>query len=94
MKWYVGVDVGGTFTDFFLTESKSGIIKYFKRPSTPENPGRAIVDGLMELCDNLEINPKDIKRLCHGTTVATNSLIQRSGGKVALITTQHEIPCT
>ena len=88
MKWYVGVDVGGTFTDFFLTESKSGIIKYFKRPSTPENPGRAIVDGLMELCDNLEINPKDIKRLCHGTTVATNSLIQRSGGKVALITTQ------
>jgi N-methylhydantoinase A len=88
VEWFVGVDVGGTFTDFFATESRSGIIKYFKRPSTPENPGQAIVDGLKEMCDELSINPTDIERLCHGTTVATNSLIQRRGGKVALITTE------
>ena len=88
MKWFVGVDVGGTFTDFFATESQSGKIEYFKSPSTPENPGQAVVDGLKEMCEALAINPAEIERLCHGTTVATNSLIQKRGGKVALITTE------
>ena len=88
MSWFVGVDVGGTFTDFFAIKVLTGEIKYFKRPSTPANPGQAVVDGLREMCRALTIDPAEIKRLCHGTTVATNSLIQRSGGKVALITTE------
>jgi len=88
VKWFVGVDVGGTFTDFFATEYRSGLIKYFKRPSTPDNPEQAIAYGLREMCDKLAINPHEIGRLSHGTTVATNSLIQRRGGKVALITTE------
>jgi len=88
LKWFVGVDVGGTFTDFFATETQSGKTKYYKRPSTPRNPGEAVVEGLKEMCVKLEINPSEIERLCHGTTVATNSLIQRNGGNVALITTE------
>jgi len=88
LKWFVGVDVGGTFTDFFATEALSGKIKYFKRPSTPDNPEQAIVNGLKEMCEELAINPSEIERISHGTTVATNSLIQKNGGKVALITTK------
>ena len=88
MSWLVGVDVGGTFTDFFAAHLDDGTLRYFKRPSTPHNPGEAIVTGLREMCAELNIDPRTIRRLCHGTTVATNALIQRRGGKVAMITTQ------
>lgn len=87
MSWLVGVDVGGTFTDFFAANRDDGTLRYFKRPSTPRNPGDAIVAGLREMCSELEIDPKTIDRLSHGTTVATNALIQRRGGKVAMVTT-------
>ena len=87
MNWMVGVDVGGTFTDFYATEQGSGEVRYFKISSTPDNPGKAILTGLREICSAYKIQPADIERLCHGTTVATNALIQRKGGRVALITT-------
>ncbi|MDH3691281.1 MAG: hydantoinase/oxoprolinase family protein, partial [Gammaproteobacteria bacterium] len=87
MSWLVGVDVGGTFTDFFAYNSEGGA-RLYKRPSTPDNPAEAIVLGLRELCDEFGIDPADTNRLCHGTTVATNALIQRRGGKVAMITTK------
>ena len=84
----VGVDVGGTFTDFFARRLGDGATRVFKRPSTPHNPGEAIVRGLRELAAALEFDPAQIARLCHGTTVATNALIQRRGGTVALVTTE------
>ncbi len=87
MNWLVGVDVGGTFTDFFAVSVADGSLRYFKRPSTPHNPGEAIVSGLAEMCEALAIESADIDRVCHGTTVATNALIQRRGGSVAMITT-------
>lgn len=88
MSWLIGVDVGGTFTDFFAAHADDGRVLYFKRPSTPQNPGEAIVTGLRDMCAELEIDPGTIQRLCHGTTVATNALIQRQGGKIAMITTE------
>jgi len=88
VAWLVGVDVGGTFTDFYARRAGDGAVRVFKRPSTPHNPGEAIVSGLKEMCAALEINPGDINRLCHGTTVATNALIQRRGGRVAMVTTE------
>tara|TARA_S200000501_G_scaffold175850_1_gene165556 strand:- start:7280 stop:9337 length:2058 start_codon:yes stop_codon:yes gene_type:complete len=88
MGWLIGVDVGGTFTDFFATERETNSVKYFKRPSTPKNPGEAIFLGLKEMCESLKIASDTIEQLCHGTTVATNALIQRKGGKVALVTTE------
>jgi len=86
--WLIGVDVGGTFTDFFAYDGFSHAVRLFKRSSTPQNPAAAIVEGLSELCAEFEIAPGAIARVCHGTTVATNALIQRKGGSVALITTQ------
>ncbi len=86
--WLVGVDVGGTFTDFFARRLEDGATQVYKRPSTPHNPGEAIVRGLEEMAAALDIDPAQIGRLCHGTTVATNALIQRRGGAVALVTTE------
>jgi N-methylhydantoinase A len=88
VSWLIGVDVGGTFTDFFAYETHARAIRLFKTPSTPDNPATAIADGLIELCTIAGIDPKDVLRLCHGTTVATNALIERKGSRVAMITTR------
>jgi N-methylhydantoinase A len=81
MSTTLGVDVGGTFTDFFLVEDATGETRTHKVASTPDDPARAILEGLRALA------PRGLAFLAHGTTVATNALIQRRGGKVALITT-------
>ncbi|MEM7250239.1 MAG: hydantoinase/oxoprolinase family protein [Pseudomonadota bacterium] len=87
MSWTIGVDVGGTFTDFYAYNQESGEIKLNKRPSTRQNPGDAVLAGVDELAgDGLSI--ESLARLAHGTTVATNALIQRRGGRVALLTTK------
>jgi N-methylhydantoinase A len=77
----IGVDAGGTFTDFIFFSG--GEIRVFKLLSTPENPAQAIVSGIGELVP-------DISRLdiVHGSTVATNALLERKGAKTALITTK------
>ena len=87
MGWIVGCDVGGTFTDFYIHEQDSGEFFVHKTPSTPDNPARAIVEGLKAACAARGIEPREVLRLEHGTTVATNCLIQRRGGRVALLTT-------
>lgn len=92
MGWTIGVDVGGTFTDFYASNDDSGranagSVYVTKTPSTPANPAQAILAGLAALCTQYEIPVESIERLSHGTTVGTNALIQRSGLPVALITT-------
>jgi N-methylhydantoinase A len=82
LAWLIGVDVGGTFTDFYAVDTASGDVRLFKYPSTPDNPATA------GMCAEYGIAAKAVERLGHGTTVATNALIQRSGGKVALITSK------
>jgi len=88
LVWTIGVDVGGTFTDFYASNEKTGIIHVDKTPSTPDNPAQAILDGLERLCAKHQIDFASISRLSHGTTVGTNALIQRRGSRVALVTTQ------
>jgi N-methylhydantoinase A len=87
MVWFIGVDVGGTFTDFYAFDDAGGRERVHKTLSTPDNPARAILDGLDALCRAEGIASSAIGRLGHGTTVATNALIQRRGAKVALVTT-------
>jgi N-methylhydantoinase A len=86
-RWVIGVDVGGTFTDFAARETSSGVSIVHKRPSTPDDPSRAILLGLQELQQKAGILDKDIDRIAHGTTVATNALLQRKGARVAVATT-------
>jgi len=88
MTWMIGVDVGGTFTDFFAFDVASSTVRLHKLPSTPRNPAWAVIAGLQELNTRHGIDLSSITRLSHGTTVGTNALIQRRGGKVALVVTE------
>lgn len=87
-NWVVGVDVGGTFTDFYAFERSSKTIRVHKTPSTPDNPANAIIAGLEHLGESGAVPLEAVTRLAHGTTVATNALIQRKGGTVAVVTTR------
>jgi len=84
----IGVDIGGTFTDFHALDEATGAVYTGKRPSTPDNPARAIIEGLRALAARHSIDLGALRRLSHGTTVGTNALIQRRGGQVAMITTR------
>ncbi|MFM8678370.1 MAG: hydantoinase/oxoprolinase family protein [Alphaproteobacteria bacterium] len=84
----IGVDVGGTFTDFFAFDDETDRVVLHKVSSTPSNPARAILDGLGELSRRHGVDISAMSRLSHGTTIATNALIQRRGGRVALVVTE------
>src|SRR5882724_5891184 len=81
----VGVDTGGTFTDFVY--ESGGLFKVFKLPSTPSDPSLAIRQGLKQVAAKTGIELQSIE-VVHGTTVGTNALLQRRGARTALITTQ------
>jgi N-methylhydantoinase A len=80
----VGIDVGGTFTDLYYTDSQSGIEKILKVPSTPDDPSRGLLDALRMA----DIDPRELDALLHGTTIATNAIIERKGARCALVTTR------
>jgi N-methylhydantoinase A len=88
MSVIVGVDVGGTFTDFYLRDSANGRIEVYKTSSTPANPADAILSGLEAIIAAGFATRESIERISHGTTVATNALLQRIGAPVALIVTE------
>lgn len=83
----LGIDVGGTFTDFALTVPGRREQFLHKEPSTPDEPDRAIASGIETLLASHGLRAEDISRIAHGTTVGTNALIQRRVGRVALVTT-------
>ncbi|WP_309946239.1 hydantoinase/oxoprolinase family protein [Tardiphaga robiniae] len=86
-KIRVAVDIGGTFTDIALF-LESGLIHQSKVSSTPEDPSRAVVDGVGRLLAELSIEPSAVAEVLHGTTVGSNTILQRSGAKTGLITTR------
>ena len=88
MGWTVGVDVGGTFTDFYAANDQTEKFHVYKTSSTPSNPANAILNGLDAMCVKFDIPRDGIERVSHGTTVGTNALIQRMGSRVALVTTK------
>ena len=85
--WRLGVDIGGTFTDLVL-ESGNGVQVSTKVLTTYDTPEDAIITGLQTVCKQVTIQPDKISQIIHGTTLATNALIERRGAKTALITTQ------
>ena len=81
---YVGIDVGGTFTDFVVWQD--GHLRIHKVPTTPDDQSQAILQGLKEL-DLLTLSPTHPLTIVHGMTVATNALLERRGAVTALLTT-------
>src|SRR5947209_2644100 len=80
----VGVDTGGTFTDFVF-QTENGLLRVFKIASTPDDPSRAIIEGLRRVTDMASARLDNIE-VIHGTTAGTNALLQRRGAKTALVT--------
>jgi len=91
MKYVVGIDTGGTFTDLICVDEEGASI-IIKTPSTPEDPSKAVVDGLndmaVKLAKDLPGFLSDVTRICHGTTVTTNTVLTWTGAKVGLICTK------
>src|SRR5579884_324167 len=86
MGWRVGVDSGGTFTDICLFDEASGQIAVWKVSSTPDDPSRAVADGVAAALARVGAPAAEVSYFGHGTTVATNALIQRRGAPTGLVT--------
>ena len=83
----IGIDTGGTFTDITLLDPRSGRIATAKVPSTPSDPSQAFGEGLAAILRERRLSGGDVARVLHGTTVATNLILEGKGAKAALITT-------
>jgi len=88
MSYRLGVDVGGTFTDLLLFDEQSGAFWRHKTPSTPHDSSEGILTGVQAICANAGITPADVEIFLHGTTVATNAVLEGKGARVGLIVTE------
>ncbi|WP_414129954.1 hydantoinase/oxoprolinase family protein [Rhizobium jaguaris] len=84
--WKIGVDIGGTFIDFCALETRSGRVASLKVLTTPDDPGAELMTGLSLLGEREGLDPAAISRFVHGTTVGINTVIQRRGVSLALLT--------
>ncbi len=88
MSYMIGVDVGGTFTDFSVFNQETGELFHYKDSSTPADPSQAIVKGVQDVLDIKKAGSNEVSYLAHGTTVGTNALIEKKGCRLGLITTK------
>lgn len=93
MGYMIGVDVGGTFTDFSIFHQETEKLFHFKHSSTNQDSSIAIVDGILKVLEMEGATTAQVVYLAHGTTVSTNALIEKTGANVGLITTEgfHDI---
>ncbi|MBR46421.1 MAG: 5-oxoprolinase [Rhodospirillaceae bacterium] len=88
MAYRLGVDVGGTFTDLLLIDEGSGETYRAKVPSTPADSSIGVLNGIEKVCGRANVDPGAITHVMHGTTVATNTILEGKGARVGLVTTQ------
>jgi N-methylhydantoinase A/oxoprolinase/acetone carboxylase beta subunit len=84
----VGVDVGGTFTDLIYVDDEAGVIRVHKLPTTPADPSQGTVQGIQEVTSAAGESPSALDSVFHGTTIATNIVIEHNGATVGMITTE------
>ncbi|MDQ7774983.1 MAG: hydantoinase/oxoprolinase family protein [Paracoccus aminovorans] len=84
----IGIDVGGTFTDFVVQNTVDGAVDYYKLPSTPADPSEAILTGLAQIVAQFGFPASEVDYIGHGTTVATNMIIEERGAPTGLLTTR------
>jgi N-methylhydantoinase A len=87
-SYRLGIDIGGTFTDFSLLDEATGKTTALKTPSIPARPEEAIFNGIRQLFTEFNIDPRHITYFIHGTTLAVNTIIQRRGHRTALLVTK------
>jgi N-methylhydantoinase A len=84
----IGVDVGGTFTDLVLHDPARDLVHAGKLLTTPDDPSVAIIAGIKRILQETELKPSDLHSVVHGTTLVTNTIIERTGATVGLLTTE------
>ncbi|MEO1491325.1 MAG: hydantoinase/oxoprolinase family protein [Pseudomonadota bacterium] len=84
----IGVDVGGTFTDIVFHDTEGGATHIHKVPTTPDNPARGVLGGITALCDRFAIDRASIDHVYHGTTTATNAILEHDGAECGMITNE------
>jgi N-methylhydantoinase A len=87
-RWHVGLDIGGTFTDVVAVDAVGGAVRHLKVPSSRSDPAAGMLAGLQALADEAGVQPGDVGLLLHGTTLATNAIIERRLARTALVTTE------
>jgi N-methylhydantoinase A len=88
MAYRLGVDVGGTFTDLLLFNDTDGQFWRHKTPSTPHDSSEGVITGVQAICEKAGITPAQIDVFLHGTTVATNAVLEGKGARVGLVVTE------
>lgn len=83
----MGVDVGGTFTDFIYVDD-NGKIEVYKTSTTPHDPSIGMMEGINAICDKLKLKHEEIDEIFHGTTIATNMVLEHKGARAGMITTK------
>jgi 5-oxoprolinase (ATP-hydrolysing)/N-methylhydantoinase A len=86
-RWRIGLDIGGTFTDFILHDSQEESVRLHKCLTTPHDPSQAALQGLDEIVATAGLTLADVGELIHGTTLVSNAIIERRGARIGLITT-------
>lgn len=86
--WRIGVDIGGTFTDIVLWQDGAAELRREKLLTTPDDPARAVIEGVKRALDRANVAAADLASVIHGTTLVANALIERRGVKTGLITTR------
>ena len=84
----VGIDIGGTFTDFVLVEEETGAMRFAKELTTPRDPSAAVLTGVRDLLAAHGVSIGQVESIVHGTTLATNAVIERRGAVTGLLTTR------
>lgn len=87
-SYRIGIDIGGTFTDLVTMNERSGELRIIKLSSTPEDPSEAFLNIITKCLDEFGLQASDAAYLAHGTTVATNTIIEQKGARTALIATE------
>ncbi|MFC4052656.1 hydantoinase/oxoprolinase family protein [Actinomadura syzygii] len=88
MGYRLGVDVGGTFTDVLLVDEETGVSHRAKTASTPADQSEGVLNGIRKVCRDAGIGLPEVAHVLHGTTVATNAILQGRGARVGLVTTE------
>ena len=88
MPYRIGVDIGGTFTDFALFDEASRAMAIHKRLTTPADPSTAVLEGIATLLGDHRVAVSDVDAVVHGTTLVTNAVIERRGAATGMLATE------
>ncbi len=87
-SYRIGIDIGGTFTDFVLVREDSGAMRFAKALTTPRDPSECVLAGVHDLLAEHRVTIDQVQSIVHGTTLATNAVIERRGATTGLLTTK------